>query len=220
MAVDSAESAAVAVAVAAVALVAVAVALVAVAVDLAAADSTSPPKREIRIAPPAGSGGALDVADALDPPANASKPVKPAVQAQTKIAASPKFELASSSAAGAASSSADAQPAAKPEIITPKADSDPDKMWNDYFAGLKDPDPSHAPEIIANRNAAVRDTAKELMNAHKFLEVTALLNAALRNGYAQPWMYEALALAMEADNQPKADIERVLMSAVDFANSA
>ena len=32
-------------------------------------------------------------------------------------------------------------------------------------------------------------------------------------------MYEALSLAMQADNQPKPEIERALMSAVAFAHT-
>ena len=46
-----------------------------------------------------------------------------------------------------------------------------------------------------------------------------MIQSALRYGYAQPWMYEGLGLAMQAANQPKSEIERALMSAVDFATS-
>ncbi len=37
----------------------------------------------------------------------------------------------------------------------------------------------------------------------KFNEVAGLIRAALRSGYAQPWMYEALALALQASDQPQ-----------------
>jgi tetratricopeptide (TPR) repeat protein len=172
-----------------------------------------PPERGVRIVPKAGSGGALDVGDDVSQP-----PAKANSKAKAAPAASGRLELTATNAAEAKARKT--EPAAKPDVITVKGDADPEKMWNDYFAGLKDPDEKHAAEISRQRDAAVRATAKELMNDHKFSEVIALINGALRNGYAQPWMYEALALAMQADKRPKEDIERALMSAVDFANSA
>ena len=47
-------------------------------------------------------------------------------------------------------------------------------------------------------------------------QVIAIINAALRNKQAQPWMYEALGLAMQANAAAPEEIERALMSAVDF----
>ena len=51
-------------------------------------------------------------------------------------------------------------------------------------------------------------------------QVIGLLRAAIRAGQIQPWMYEALALAMRIEKMPPADIERVLLSSADFATSA
>ena len=45
------------------------------------------------------------------------------------------------------------------------------------------------------------------------------MQAALRSGNPQPWMYEAVALAMQAAGSPKAEVERALMSAIDFGES-
>ncbi len=84
---------------------------------------------------------------------------------------------------------------------------------------MKAPDEKHAAEIIRGRTAVVAETAKELMNQRKFNEVAALIRAALRNGYAQPWMYKALSLALQASDQPQEEVERALMSAADFAHS-
>lgn len=42
------------------------------------------------------------------------------------------------------------------------------------------------------------------------------LKAALIQGQAQPWMYEVLALSMEIEKYPKAEIERVVLSLSDF----
>ncbi len=57
------------------------------------------------------------------------------------------------------------------------------------------------------------------MSQRKFDHVIALINAALRHRQAQQWMYEALALALEAAGRPKAEIERAVMSAVDFVDN-
>ena len=51
-------------------------------------------------------------------------------------------------------------------------------------------------------------------------QVIGLLRAAMRAGQIQPWMYEALALAMRIEKMPPAEIERVLLSSADFATSA
>jgi hypothetical protein len=115
--------------------------------------------------------------------------------------------------------SADKSTADKPETIVVNTDVDPDTFWNHYFSSLPEPDEAHAAEIAAKRDAAIRQVAKELMDQQKFDHVVALLNGALRNGYARPWMYEALALALQAAGKPKDDVERALMSAVDFANT-
>ena len=47
-----------------------------------------------------------------------------------------------------------------------------------------------------------------------------MIRAALRNGQPQPWMYEAMGLAMQAGGSRKPEIERALMSAVDFGDSS
>ncbi len=65
----------------------------------------------------------------------------------------------------------------------------------------------------------MRETARQLMNQKKFGEVASLIRGALRNGWGQPWMYEVLGLAMEADNQPRTEIERALMSAVTMVRT-
>ena len=47
-------------------------------------------------------------------------------------------------------------------------------------------------------------------------QAISLIRASLRAGQVQPWMYEALALAMKMNNMPASDVERVLMSSADF----
>jgi hypothetical protein len=54
------------------------------------------------------------------------------------------------------------------------------------------------------------------MKAGKYEQVIALIGGALRNKQAQPWMYEALGLAMQANGALPDEIVRALMSACDF----
>jgi hypothetical protein len=68
-------------------------------------------------------------------------------------------------------------------------------------------------------DAQIRETARVLMKARNFSSCTAMIQASLATGHTQPWMYEALGLALIASGSNKADIERALMSAVDFAES-
>ena len=42
------------------------------------------------------------------------------------------------------------------------------------------------------------------------------ISAALIAGYSEPWMYEVLAMSLEIAGHPKAEVERVLLSRVDF----
>ncbi len=53
--------------------------------------------------------------------------------------------------------------------------------------------------------------------AKKTEQAIACINAALIHGQAQPWMYTVLALEMERAGAPPEDIERVLLSTVDFS---
>ena len=85
-------------------------------------------------------------------------------------------------------------------------DAKPEVVWEQYFS-KNEPQP-----------AAVRDAVRRLMNEQKFDHVIALIGAALRHRQGQPWMYEALALALDAAGRPKAEIERAVMSAVDFVD--
>lgn len=103
------------------------------------------------------------------------------------------------------------------------ANSDLDAAWDKHFegrvktmAGDKD---SVRMMAAFRQDADIRETTRQLMNEQQYKQVAALIRAALRNGYSQPWMYEALGLAMIADDQPREDIERALMSAVDYAKT-
>jgi hypothetical protein len=62
---------------------------------------------------------------------------------------------------------------------------------------------------LAVRMARLRVTAAELGRQGRFDRAADLLSAAIACGRAEPWMYEALAVAMEAAGQPRAEVERV-----------
>jgi hypothetical protein len=115
--------------------------------------------------------------------------------------------------AGGALPTAQAQKAAprKPVEIELKEGDVPEQVWNDYFASHQGDD---APDT-----ASVREKARELMREHKFAHVIAMINAALQHQQGQPWMFEGLALAMQADQRSQADVERALMSALDFVTT-
>jgi hypothetical protein len=83
----------------------------------------------------------------------------------------------------------------------------PDDFWSGYFAkGTRDP-------------AEVRQAVRDLMRDGRYDHAIALVNNALRYGQPQPWMYESLGISMQLIGRPKAQIERAVMSAVDFSTS-
>jgi hypothetical protein len=57
---------------------------------------------------------------------------------------------------------------------------------------------------------------EHLFNTKQYLHIIAAINAALIEGQSQPWMYEILAIAMKIEDYPKKEIERVLLSQIDY----
>ena len=72
---------------------------------------------------------------------------------------------------------------------------------------------------MAIRMARLRVTAAELGRQGRFDRAADLLSSAIACGRAEPWMYEALAVAMEAAGQPREEVERALLSTAEFAAS-
>ncbi|MCY2988149.1 MAG: hypothetical protein NTY19_09840 [Planctomycetota bacterium] len=87
--------------------------------------------------------------------------------------------------------------------------------WNRYFVALQ---PATDEQRAASRRA-VRLTVSDLMKREQYTDLITLVQTALRHGFPQPWMYESLALALKASHAPDEDVERALMSAVDFSSS-
>jgi hypothetical protein len=115
---------------------------------------------------------------------------------------------------------------AEPITVTPAAGESVGDAWDRYFASQEEQLAS-AGDAGTLRNellASVRETVRQLMKRQKYSEVSTLIQAALRHGQVESWMYEALALAIRADSLGKKvdaaqneELERALLSAVDFA---
>jgi hypothetical protein len=68
----------------------------------------------------------------------------------------------------------------------------------------------------ANKAQTKGDTELSLQHFDSAREA---ISGAIRAGHVQPWMYQALALVLKATDAPVEDIERALLSAVDFAET-
>jgi hypothetical protein len=76
--------------------------------------------------------------------------------------------------------------------------------WDLFFADKKPLD------------GQVRDLVFKLHNNKQHIQVINVIEAALVSGCSQTWMYDVLATTMEIVDRPKAEIERVLLSRIDF----
>ncbi|MFT5523566.1 MAG: tetratricopeptide (TPR) repeat protein, partial [Pirellulaceae bacterium] len=106
------------------------------------------------------------------------------------------------------------------------------EAWNIYFKDFNNKYRKLDTQQQREHMARVRETARRLMNegnnyaqrdppqyeaaAERFQQSIDLIQAAIHHGHPQPWMYQALGIAMQANDAPDSDIERVVMSVVDF----
>ncbi len=91
---------------------------------------------------------------------------------------------------------------------------DGNTSWLEFFA-----DQAEKPAEEQVRDTDVRATVAAMTQAKDFQSTIAVLQSALANGFVSPWMYPALGLAMEADGQPPAELERALLSGIDVSNN-
>jgi hypothetical protein len=90
----------------------------------------------------------------------------------------------------------------------PATDSGPaNAIWAAYFSQHRP-----APRAVARQ-------VDQLLKAQQYEHAIELMQAAVIEGQSQPWMYEALAVAMQAAGRPEADIERVVLSLADFGTA-
>jgi uncharacterized membrane protein YgcG len=160
-----------------------------------------------------GGGGMFAVEDELTlgtkpaAPANASTATKPAVE-PTAETSQPR------------------QPA-EPIVVVAKSGMTIADAWEAHFS-------EHVKDSAAERSehsARVRETVRQLRDQAqselnkgntdaanaRFDEIVVLIHAALRNHQTQPWMYQVLGITMLAKGSPMSEVERALMSAVDFS---
>lgn len=81
----------------------------------------------------------------------------------------------------------------------------PREVWRRFFA-------THRPG-----SARLSDLVLRLHKQDKHQHVIAAINEALIQGQAEPWMYDVLALTMKIAGRPTSEIERVLLSRIDFS---
>jgi len=118
---------------------------------------------------------------------------------------------------------------AQPLKIEPAAGETLAAAWDRHFAAeqarMAKLDEDQAAVVLAQSLAAVRETVRQLRNERKYGEIPVVIQSALRHGHIESWMYESLALAMRAEAELKEqpldndELERALLSAVDFAQS-
>ena len=71
---------------------------------------------------------------------------------------------------------------------------------------------------LAARLARLRATAAALGKEGRFDRAADLISAAIAAGHAESWMFESLAVAMEAAGRPKREVERALLSEIGRAH--
>jgi hypothetical protein len=94
------------------------------------------------------------------------------------------------------------------KIPLPPADGSggtPETYWRNYFEKNRPP------------SSSIADLVLKLQAAKKYDQVMASIEGALLSGQGQSWMYDVLALTMQIKGRPQAEVERALMSHLDFA---
>ncbi len=96
-------------------------------------------------------------------------------------------------------------PESRPPL--PQGTLPPDEQWFQYFKTRR-PEPADVQKLV-----------NSLHRAGQHEHVIAVIEAALANSQSQSWMYDVLALSMEIAERPQEDINRVLLSRVDFTTT-
>lgn len=91
------------------------------------------------------------------------------------------------------------------KLPQPDREGPPEEVWDEYFSKNK---PS---------GEAVRELVAQLHEQRKHDQVEAVINAALLHGQSQPWMYEVLGLTLKIQDRPKEEVERAMLSGIDFS---
>lgn len=100
------------------------------------------------------------------------------------------------------------EPTPDGSVIAVPATADKKEFWKNYFQR----------EDV--NDSLVRRTMLHYKHAAQYNDIIVALQSAMLAGKAQPWMYEALALAQLCAGRPQSEYERTLMSAVEFSDDA
>ncbi|QDT10412.1 VWA domain-containing protein [Planctomycetes bacterium K23_9] len=113
--------------------------------------------------------------------------------------------------------------------IKPTAGQSKSEAWNEFFANEKITSAEELTILDQRVRTTVREFSIKAANAQEagntgesvahFADARDVVAAAIRAGHVQPWMYQAYAIALSATDAPKVDVERALLSAVDFAET-
>ena len=104
-----------------------------------------------------------------------------------------------------------------------------ERAWDRFYAETE----VKTPEQLAKLDQRIRATVRRLNGMasaaqeagdeesarQHFGEIRTAVAAAMKAGHVQPWMYQAYAIALQATGAPAAEVERALLSAVDFAET-
>lgn len=93
-------------------------------------------------------------------------------------------------------------------VIVVPASADKKEFWKNYFQS------ENVNESLVHR------TILHYKHTNQYNDIIVVLQQAILSGKAQPWMYEALALAQLCAGRPQSEYERTLMSAVEFSDDA
>lgn len=83
----------------------------------------------------------------------------------------------------------------------------PNEQWFQYFKKRR-PDPADVSKLV-----------NSLHRAGQHDHVIAVIEGALANSQSQSWMYDVLAMSMEIAGRPQDEIDRVLLSRIDFTTT-
>ncbi len=81
------------------------------------------------------------------------------------------------------------------------------------------PDNTAEVALLHKKLVELRLSAAAFGRVGDFDQASDLLAAAIGSGHGEPWMYESLAVSLEAAGRPASEVERALLSAADFASS-
>jgi hypothetical protein len=128
-----------------------------------------------------------------------------------------------------ASAPAEERVVPQPILLDRKPGETPEAAWDRYFSNRAQDSAADGVLVAAQVRETVRRLqaeGKRLLESEKadaakakFSEIVTLIQAALRHNHVQPWMYEAMTLALLVNEAPLEDVERALMSAVDFSSN-